>query len=85
MKILQIHNKYQQQGGEDIVYNGEKELLESYGHTVIRYERNNKEIKEYSLIKKDRWWRYQRWQKDQKDTIGRETNCGLEGKKKITF
>lgn len=52
MKILQIHNKYQQQGGEDVVYNAEKELLESHGHTVIRYERNNKEIEEYSFVKK---------------------------------
>jgi len=52
MKILQIHNKYQLKGGEDVVYATEKELLEANGHTVIIYERHNKEIEEYSLIKK---------------------------------
>ena len=52
MKILQIHNKYRQQGGEDVVYDAEKDLLENHGHTVIRYERNNKEIDEFSLFKK---------------------------------
>ena len=52
MKILQIHNKYQLAGGEDVVYEAEKNLLEDNGHEVLRYERNNNEIKEYNSFQK---------------------------------
>jgi len=63
MKILQIHNFYLQRGGEDVVYEAEKQLLESHGHTVVRYERNNKEIEQFSLIEKSfLLWRTT-WQK----------------------
>ncbi|MEL7340058.1 MAG: glycosyltransferase, partial [Bacteroidota bacterium] len=34
MKILIVHNRYLQKGGEDTVVAAEKELLESYGHQV---------------------------------------------------
>ena len=39
-----MHNRYQIPGGEDTVFENEARLLESHGHTVIRYERNNAEI-----------------------------------------
>jgi glycosyltransferase involved in cell wall biosynthesis len=52
MKILQIHNYYQQAGGEDTVVALEKNLLEKAGHEVISYYRNNKEIETYPLYKK---------------------------------
>lgn len=46
MKILQIHNKYLIKGGEDIVVNNEKELLQKNGHKVDQLIRvNKKEIK----------------------------------------
>jgi glycosyltransferase involved in cell wall biosynthesis len=46
MKILMVHNSYQHDGGEDIVANEEKRLLESYGHYVYLYSRHNSELKE---------------------------------------
>ena len=47
MKILQIHNYYQNKGGEDVVVNAEKTQLENNGHRVIQYLRHNDEIKRY--------------------------------------
>lgn len=44
MKILLIHNYYQQPGGEDAVFEQEIQLLQSAGHTVIEYKRSNTEI-----------------------------------------
>ena len=38
MKILQIHNEYFIRGGEDIVLNSEKELLQKNGHKVKQLE-----------------------------------------------
>lgn len=44
MKILQIHNLYQKQGGEDVVVEIEKMLLENNGHTVLTLIPSNKNI-----------------------------------------
>lgn len=52
LTILMVHNYYQLPGGEDTVVANEKALLESHGHTVILYTRNNSEIKEFNLIQK---------------------------------
>jgi len=52
MKILLIHNHYQQAGGEDSVFQAEKELLEHAGHQVIVYERDNAEINSYAALQK---------------------------------
>ena len=52
MKILQIHNKYQLSGGEDSVVENEKRLLESKGHEVFPYIKDNSEISNYSVFKK---------------------------------
>ena len=48
MKILLCHAYYQQRGGEDEVFENEADLLESYGHQVIRYTRHNNEITKLS-------------------------------------
>ncbi|MGB0886695.1 MAG: glycosyltransferase family 4 protein [Vicingaceae bacterium] len=61
MKILQVHNYYQLRGGEATVVETEKKLLEENGHEVITYYRNNKEIAEYSLIKKVRLLKDTTW------------------------
>jgi glycosyltransferase involved in cell wall biosynthesis len=50
MRILMIHNYYQNAGGEDIVYNAEKKLLHDNGHEVIEYLRDNHEVKKNGLI-----------------------------------
>jgi glycosyltransferase involved in cell wall biosynthesis len=43
-RVLVVHNLYQQKGGEDSVVESEVELLESNGHAVERFTRNNDEI-----------------------------------------
>lgn len=52
MRILMVHNLYQQRGGEDISTEQDVELLQSHGHEVQTYFRNNEEIRQYSLLKK---------------------------------
>lgn len=44
MKILLVHNTYQQPGGEDVVFRQEQELLRRAGHHVVTYCRSNWEI-----------------------------------------
>lgn len=44
MKILVCHNHYQQRGGEDVSFEAEAQLLESRGHTVLRYTLHNDAI-----------------------------------------
>ncbi len=43
--VLIVHNYYQIPGGEDAVVANEKQLLESHGHKVVMYTRNNNEIR----------------------------------------
>ena len=45
MKILFIHNTYQQRGGEDVIFENESELMESHGHSVERLLFDNHQIK----------------------------------------
>src|SRR5258708_39107966 len=52
MKILLVHNSYQQHGGEDEVFANERELLRSACHEVVQYLRNNDEINDYGLWSK---------------------------------
>jgi glycosyltransferase involved in cell wall biosynthesis len=44
MRILTVHNFYQQPGGEDVVWRNEAALLRSKGHRVCEYVRHNSEI-----------------------------------------
>ena len=48
MKILLIHNAYQQPGGEDTVVAAETALLRDRGHQVLTYFRTNHEIDQLS-------------------------------------
>ena len=41
MKILMAHGRYALRGGEDQVYESERDLLRGHGHTVFEYERHN--------------------------------------------
>ncbi len=41
LKILMVHNAYQQRGGEDVAVAAETKLLRSYGHEVIDLIRDN--------------------------------------------
>jgi glycosyltransferase involved in cell wall biosynthesis len=44
MRILLVHNYYQQRGGEDAVFEAEADLLEGRGHQVCRHTFHNREI-----------------------------------------
>ena len=44
MRILVVHNAYQQRGGEDSVVAAEVALLRRHGHDVVEYLRHNDEI-----------------------------------------
>ena len=44
MRIIAIHNHYQQLGGEDTIFATEADLLESYGHQVYRYTVHNDQV-----------------------------------------
>lgn len=44
MRVLTVHNYYQQPGGEEQIFNTEATLLQSHGHDVLRYTLNNDQI-----------------------------------------
>jgi len=50
VKIVVVHNAYQERGGEDRVYETERDLLRAHGHYVIEYRRSNQEIERYSCF-----------------------------------
>ena len=50
--ILIVHNYYCIPGGEDTVVRNEKEMLESHGHSVFYYYRDNTEMDKMSLLRK---------------------------------
>jgi len=52
VKILVVHNPYQQLGGEDIVFQQECRLLRRNGHQVVTYCRSNDEIKSMGPLQK---------------------------------
>src|SRR6266513_1862632 len=52
MKLLLVHNRYRQPGGEDEVFYRESELLRSAGHEVLEYTPNNGEVVEDGIWNK---------------------------------
>ncbi len=52
LRVLIVHNRYRQPGGEDVVADAQKQLLAARGHDVRIFERDNKEINSYSLLGK---------------------------------
>ena len=50
MKILQVHNLYQQAGGEDLVVADEARLLEARGHEVARHTVHNDQVNSLSSL-----------------------------------
>ncbi len=50
MKIVVVHNYYQQAGGEESVFKNETDLLESKGHQVIRYTISNELINDLNPL-----------------------------------
>jgi glycosyltransferase involved in cell wall biosynthesis len=52
MKIVLVHNSYQLPGGEDVVFESERSLLQKAGHEVISYCRSNFEVDNYPGVRK---------------------------------
>ncbi len=52
MKVVLVHNYYQQPGGEDEVFSQERSLLESRGHQVVVYNRSNAELLNASSLQR---------------------------------
>jgi glycosyltransferase involved in cell wall biosynthesis len=52
LKILLAHNLYQIPGGEEVVLEQEKRLLETAGHNVITYCRSNHEIERFNALER---------------------------------
>ena len=50
VKILQVHNFYQQPGGEDLVVADEARLLEARGHEVVRHTVHNDQVSSLSSL-----------------------------------
>ena len=44
MKILLVHDRYVQSGGEDTVFASETDMLRRFGHTVVHYVEDNQRI-----------------------------------------
>ena len=44
MRVLMLHNRYREPGGEDVSYAADAALLEARGHEVIRVEASNEEL-----------------------------------------
>jgi len=51
MRILLIHNYYTQPGGEDVVFEAERALLERYGHEVITFVEDNARLNVINPLK----------------------------------
>jgi glycosyltransferase involved in cell wall biosynthesis len=51
MRVLFIHNYYQQQGGEDVVFANEKQLLRQYGHEVFEFTAHNNDVQQMPKLK----------------------------------
>jgi glycosyltransferase involved in cell wall biosynthesis len=52
VKIALVHNTYLIQGGEDVVFWQERDLLRTAGHEVIEYQKFNSEMQQYSTAQR---------------------------------
>jgi glycosyltransferase involved in cell wall biosynthesis len=71
MKILLVHNQYQIPGGEEVVFEQERELLERAGHTVLTYCRTNYEAESYTGLRKLALVKNIAWSSDTSAALGR--------------
>jgi len=71
MKVLLVHNEYQIPGGEDVVFRQERQLLTSFGHQVVTYQRSNQEITDYSRLKRLLLVKHLVWAEDAQRDVAR--------------
>ncbi len=51
-RVLLLHNRYRQPGGEDAIVQAQAQLLRDRGHAVRVFEKDNREIDGYGLARK---------------------------------
>lgn len=71
MKILLVHNRYKIEGGEEVVFEQERQLLERAGHEVISYTRSNFEADDYRGARQLALIKNIAWSSDSRNEIGR--------------
>jgi len=71
VKIILVHNRYQQPGGEDVVFEQEKQLLQQRGHKVITYVRDNFEVHSYEGIRRLELASKTVWARDSRSNFSR--------------
>lgn len=71
MKIILVHNAYQRPGGEDVVFDQERKLLEDNGHQVVVYRRSNWETDSYDGVKRLVLVRNTIWSSDSRDDFAK--------------
>jgi glycosyltransferase involved in cell wall biosynthesis len=52
VRVLLIHNRYRLPGGEDVCVQAQAKLLRERGHEVRVFEKDNREIDSYGLLRK---------------------------------
>jgi hypothetical protein len=52
MKVLVLHSRHTERGGEDLAVESEEELPANQGHTVLHYRRDNAEIEQFTIVQK---------------------------------
>jgi len=70
VKILVVHNRYRQRGGEDEVFLRERNTLRSAGHEVLEYTRHNGEILGNGLLEKAKLGMQTLWAWDSQKELG---------------
>ena len=70
MKIVLVHNEYRQRGGEEVVFEQEKQILERGGHKVVTYWRSNHEIEELTPIERAGMFMRTVWARDTHHEFG---------------
>jgi glycosyltransferase involved in cell wall biosynthesis len=69
MKILLVHNRYQIPGGEEVVFEQERQLLERAGHQVLTYCRTNFEADTYTGMRRMNLVKNIAWSDDTKQEL----------------
>ena len=69
MKILLVHNRYQIPGGEEVVVEQERQMLEEAGHEVLTYTRSNFEGESWTGLKRVALVRNIAWSSDTKGQL----------------
>jgi glycosyltransferase involved in cell wall biosynthesis len=64
MKIIIVHNLYQQPGGEDVVVRQEMQMLRDAGHQVLLYERSNHEVEKFTGVQQLTLFAHTTWSPD---------------------